>query len=322
MRLLSLFYISCLVLLINTNPLFAQWVKTNGPGGRSGVILTICVKDSLIFLGADKGIYRSKDYGKSWQNVNPKVPFDYSVPIITRALVVKDGYIFASMGWYGVYVSSNDGESWSTASNGLPIKISSLSLVVSGTKIIALCNSLLYQTTNNGSSWSVIDSVGGVISLMAQDSLVFVGMYGKILRSSDFGKSWTQVRPPGPDIVYSIAKSGSRVYAGAGKSIISSTDGGITWNGDSSALNCNTIKAIVTSPVESGHNYIFVGTDVGYSFLTKTAGTSGGAYVKPQLGYHNYDWNFYGFYNQVFVGGGGVDLQNVGIAAVYNIRFK
>lgn len=66
----------------------------------------------------------------------------------------------------------------------------------------------------------------------------------------------------------------------------------------------------------------FVGSDVGYSFLTNTTGKSGGAYVKPQLGYHNYDWNFYGFYNQVFLGSGSVDLQNVGIAAVYNIRFK
>lgn len=65
----------------------------------------------------------------------------------------------------------------------------------------------------------------------------------------------------------------------------------------------------------------FAGTDVGYSFITN-GGANGGAYVKPQLGYHNYNWNFYGFYNQVFVGNNGTDLQNVGVAAVYNIRFK
>lgn len=65
----------------------------------------------------------------------------------------------------------------------------------------------------------------------------------------------------------------------------------------------------------------FAGTDVGYSFNTNTA-SNGGMYVKPQLGYHNYDWNFYGFYNQVFAGNNGIDLQNVGVAAVYNIRFK
>jgi len=66
----------------------------------------------------------------------------------------------------------------------------------------------------------------------------------------------------------------------------------------------------------------FVGTDVGYTFLTNTSGSTGGFYVKPQLGYHNYNWNFYGFYNQVFQKTGYIDVQNVGAAATYNIRFK
>lgn len=65
----------------------------------------------------------------------------------------------------------------------------------------------------------------------------------------------------------------------------------------------------------------FVGTDVGYSFLTKGSET-GGAYVKPQLGYHNYSWNFYGYYNQVFLSKGLNNVQNVGIAATYNLHFR
>jgi hypothetical protein len=72
-------------------------------------------------------------------------------------------------------------------------------------------------------------------------------------------------------------------------------------------------------PQSSG---VFIGTDVGYSFVTNSASDAGGFYVKPQLGYHNYDWNIYGFYNQVFQKSGYTDLQNVGIAATYNIRFN
>jgi hypothetical protein len=66
----------------------------------------------------------------------------------------------------------------------------------------------------------------------------------------------------------------------------------------------------------------FAGIDLGYSFLTE--GPSGGFYIKPQAGYHNYSWNFYGFYNRVFSGNdeGALDVQNVGIAATYNIHFK
>jgi hypothetical protein len=66
----------------------------------------------------------------------------------------------------------------------------------------------------------------------------------------------------------------------------------------------------------------FIGTDLGYTFLTNINSSTGGFYIKPQVGYHNFDWNFYGFYNEVFTGSGNIDIQNIGIAATYNIRFK
>ena len=65
----------------------------------------------------------------------------------------------------------------------------------------------------------------------------------------------------------------------------------------------------------------FAGADVGYTFIT-TSGSTGGLYVKPQLGYHNYDWNLFAFYNEVFRNSGYINIQTVGIAATYNIRFK
>jgi len=67
----------------------------------------------------------------------------------------------------------------------------------------------------------------------------------------------------------------------------------------------------------------FAGVDGGYSFITGVNGAKGGAYVKPQLGYHNYDWNVFGFYNHIFrsdINGG--SIAHVGIGATYNIRFN
>ncbi|WP_192347081.1 hypothetical protein [Algoriphagus sp. Y33] len=66
----------------------------------------------------------------------------------------------------------------------------------------------------------------------------------------------------------------------------------------------------------------FVGTDVGYTFLTGDIGGNGGFYIRPQVGYHNYDWNIFAFYNQVFTSDNAADIQTVGVAATYNIRFK
>jgi hypothetical protein len=66
----------------------------------------------------------------------------------------------------------------------------------------------------------------------------------------------------------------------------------------------------------------FAGTDIGYSFIT-TKGADGGFYIKPQIGYHNYSWNIFGFYNGIFRSdNSGGSLSHVGVGATYNIRFN
>lgn len=68
---------------------------------------------------------------------------------------------------------------------------------------------------------------------------------------------------------------------------------------------------------------VFVGTDIGYTFLTGSGvAESGGMYLRPQIGYHNYDWNIFGYYNHVLVADPSIDVQSVGIAVTHNIRFK
>ncbi|MBU3821530.1 hypothetical protein KO566_05610 [Flavobacteriaceae bacterium XHP0103] len=68
-------------------------------------------------------------------------------------------------------------------------------------------------------------------------------------------------------------------------------------------------------------NGLFLGSDLGYGFLTGVDGNSGGLYVNPQIGYHNRDWNIYAFYQNTFAEND-VDLQSVGVGFTYNIRFK
>ncbi len=67
---------------------------------------------------------------------------------------------------------------------------------------------------------------------------------------------------------------------------------------------------------------LFVGTDVGYTFITGEDTGDGGLYFRPQLGYHNYDFNVFAFYNHVVRPATTIDVQSVGVAFTYNIRFK
>ena len=66
---------------------------------------------------------------------------------------------------------------------------------------------------------------------------------------------------------------------------------------------------------------LFIGSDVGYGFLTGVDENEGGLYVSPQIGYHNRDWNIYAYYQNTFAEND-IDIQSVGIGATYNIRFK
>lgn len=78
----------------------------------------------------------------------------------------------------------------------------------------------------------------------------------------------------------------------------------------------------------------YFGTDLGYGLLTgdnKVASNvaldrpNGGFYLKPEIGYHNQDWNFFVQYQKVFVGSNGdlpnqdYNVGNIGVGFSYNI---
>ena len=65
---------------------------------------------------------------------------------------------------------------------------------------------------------------------------------------------------------------------------------------------------------------IYAGVDGGYSFVTNVDDLTGGVYVNPHVGYHNHDWNIFGFYQRTF--NDGTDIQSIGAGATYNLRFK
>ena len=78
----------------------------------------------------------------------------------------------------------------------------------------------------------------------------------------------------------------------------------------------------------------YIGTDIGYGFITGNEDVAsnssvdrpdGGFYIKPEIGYHNRDWNFAIQYNKVFTGEEGQILAqdynagSLGIGVSYNL---
>ncbi len=152
-------------------------------------------------------VYRSTDDGLTW---TPSVPF-IAIAVTffgstPTALAVKGSLVFAT--FLGqLYVSSDAGLSWTTASTGLPINSSVVSVVASGNRIFAfVANAGVYRSDDDGKSW--VASGQGLPSNLAGVEL-FAGGNGlylansnsvstspNVYASTDSGQTWALLTLP------------------------------------------------------------------------------------------------------------------------------
>ena len=111
------------------------------------------------------------------------------------ALAISGPYLFAGTENGGVYVTKDNGDSWSMASVGLPRGEAVNCLIISGTNLFAGTPKGLFMSVDNGASWQPRNS----------------GL-------------------PENLFVRCLAVMGTRLFAGGGKAgLFSSADNGITW---------------------------------------------------------------------------------------------
>jgi photosystem II stability/assembly factor-like uncharacterized protein len=154
-------------------------------------------------------------------------------------------------------------------------------IAVSGGNILAVANSHLFLSTDNGTSWTAIDSClpanTGVWCLAASGSNIFAGTAGGIFLSTDNGTSWTAVNSGfKKDTVTCFAVSGSNIFAGTyGGRVFLSTNNGANWTAVNSRLTNTWVNCLAVSG-----GSIFAGTGAnmdGYCggvFLSTNNGTS------------------------------------------------
>ena len=242
------------------SPSPAQWIQTNGPSGRGGPALSLCVTDSEVFVGASGRVYRSSNMGTNWQSLGPGL----SPPGLSRSVlgIASIGSsLYAGFGGYGMFVSRDGGMTW--AASGFPGTTPVAQLSAAGQWVIAGCLGPGYQSTDGGLSWVQIGNPpGGFNSSCLQSAVGLIGNPNGIYRSTDTGGTWTLVRPTGR-YIYAIAIAGAKAFAGVTNTILSSADTGATWRPDSINLPCNYINSIVFSPGGSAGNLVFAGSDSG-----------------------------------------------------------
>jgi photosystem II stability/assembly factor-like uncharacterized protein len=140
----------------------------------------------------------------------------------------------------GVYLSTDNGNSWIHSSIGLPSGSSTnfvYALASKGNTIFAGTQNGVYQTTNNGNSWVAVNSGMSnipVTTLAISGSNIFAGTRYGVYLSADDGSSWALSNdglPVDSTTIASIVVKGSNIFlASSPKGVYVSTNNGRNWS--------------------------------------------------------------------------------------------
>jgi photosystem II stability/assembly factor-like uncharacterized protein len=235
----------------------ATWVDRTGnlPTGKPYNSLTfsgqnLFLAGGQLFGGQVLGVYKTTDYGISWQEISGSFPNQISNAILIDPADPDKMYV-ATEG-DGIYYTENGGTSWIYTSSGagdngaarcLAFDPGNTEVIYAGFLSLAICKSI-----NGGQAWEYANN--GIATLLTNDIEVDVNDPLKILvgfeaensggcyLSNDGGSTWSLVAGlPGTRFSQVTFGSDGAMYAWsngptsvAQEGLYKSIDGGTTWN--------------------------------------------------------------------------------------------
>jgi photosystem II stability/assembly factor-like uncharacterized protein len=197
----------------------------------------------LIFIGLqndlpsdyqnDCGIYRSSNYGKSWESSNNGLTNTY-----IGSLVASDSSVYSATAGNGINYSTNYGLTWQSRNKKLPPSAGPLKKIgvnlITGTR-----KNGIYISTDEGLNWSVTDTINGPLfiqNLTTRDSSLYVIAEDSFYTSNDFGTNWIKFTPYRFPNNYAMCYEGKNIFASTFDgppnpygNILLSTNNGMSW---------------------------------------------------------------------------------------------
>ncbi|MDH7603574.1 MAG: T9SS type A sorting domain-containing protein [Melioribacter sp.] len=193
---------------------------------------------------------------------------------ISSLIVNSNGYIFAGTYGKGVFLSTDNGNSWLQTS--LSDKwVNCMVISPNGSIFVGTDNAGIYRSTDNGTTWTTVNKniAWTWICSFAFNSSghIYVGtIMGGLYYSTDNGDNWNpiNINLQSATITSIIFNSNGDIFIGTdGHSIYRSKDNGVTWT------KIGWTGAKIYSFIISRSNKIFAGTAEGIYYSTDNGDT-------------------------------------------------
>jgi len=212
----------------------------------------------------------------------------------------------------GVYLSTNNGTSWTAINNGLNESFV-YALAVSGTNIFAGTNGGVFLSTNNGASWTTANNgltSGYANTFAVSGTNLFAGASGYgVYLSTNNGTSWTLVNNGLINLYINVLTvSGTKLFAGTSSGgVFLSTNNGTSWTAKNNGLTNYQVNALAISGSNLfagtwGDNGIYLSTNNGTSWTTVNNGlTSSSVNALAVSGINIFAGTYSGTYGGVYL---------------------
>lgn len=149
----------------------------------------------------------------------------------------KENILFAATSEGGVFLTTNNGESWISLKQGLPAEVNCRCLAVCGTSLLVGTREHgVFLSANNGGWWTAsnagLPDGAAIRCFEARGPALFAGTSAGVFMSSDTGASWAAVNSGLPEGtgVHCLASNGEEMLAATDDGAVYVTaDGGARW---------------------------------------------------------------------------------------------
>lgn len=222
--------------------------------------ISIDYPDDIIYVGTNRGLFRTLNFGKKWLLSN-------DIQIDTQVVAVDPNNhktIFTGT-VKGLYKSVDDGMNWTLLKSASTSKV--LINRANSNVVYALMQEALFKSADGGKNWTAMGNaaISGItcLALDPKDTeVIYAGTSGGLLKSNNGGTNWSNLSNSSVNSIAIDPSDHNILYIGTSGGVVYKTaDGGVNWSSSSGGLSQAEINTLFIDP--ANHKVILAGTQSG-----------------------------------------------------------